>query len=201
MRSNVRVLTVSTLVLATGLGFLVLLCGSRADEEKGLRSAIDKMAASATQNPTAMQKEAEVFIKTHDSLEEVMNLFKKRTKEGKGGWGIGATATGQSDDGIEVRVQNLSRRAPSADVLAKDADALVQMSYRIAVIGEIAMVKAPTKKEADKDPKDWKEFATDMVKESLALAKACAAKDPKSVKQAASKLNECCSNCHGKFRD
>jgi hypothetical protein len=198
MRTHLPVLAEGILVLIVGLWFLAVSRGSPATEKyQSLRETIDRLAALAAKDPAALTKEAEAFAKTHDSLQEIMNLFKRRSQTGKGGWGIGPTPTGRSDDGIEARIENLARKGPLTDQITRDADVLVQMSYRTAAIGEIARFKAP-KKESEKE---WKECASLLVKEALELAKALAAKDDRAVKEAAGRISASCRNCHGKFRD
>jgi len=72
---------------------------------------------------------------------------------------------------------------------------------RATAVAEIALAKTPKKKDGEKDPKDWKEYSEEMIKQSRELRKAIEAADPKAVKVTANKLNASCTNCHGKFRD
>jgi hypothetical protein len=197
MRTH-KVLAAGAAVLALALVFLA---GGRAADDKGPREEVDKLAAVAAKGPADLQKQADAFAKNLDELEEVMNLMKKRMKTGKGGYGIGPTATGGLDDGIEVRIQNYAKKAPTAAVLKKDQADLQQMINRVKAIAAIALAKTPKKKEGDKDPKDWKQYSEEMMKGADALGKAIAAADPKAVKDAASRLNSSCTECHGKFRD
>jgi hypothetical protein len=197
MRTH-KVLVAGAAVLTLGLVFLA---AGQAADDKGPREDVDKLADLAAKNPADLQKQAAAYAKNLDSLEDVMNLMKKRMKNGKGGVGVGPNPTGQMDDGIEARIQNLAKKSPSADVLKKQAADLKQMLYRTKAIGAIALAKAPAKKVGDKDPKDWKQYSEDMIKEADALAKAIDAADPKAVKDAAAKLNSSCTECHGKFRD
>ncbi|HZT82992.1 MAG TPA: cytochrome c [Gemmataceae bacterium] len=197
MRTH-TVLTAVAAGLALGLVFLT---GGRAADDKGPRQEVDKLAAVAAQNPADLQKKADAYAKDVDSLEDVMNLLKKRKKDGTGGYGIGPTPTGQADDGIEARIQNYAKKAPTAAVLKKEKDDLIQAMHRTRAVAAIAIAKTPKKKEGDKDPKDWKEYSDEMVKQTDALEKAIESGDPKAVKDAASRLNGSCTNCHGKFRD
>jgi hypothetical protein len=191
-----KVLVAGTAVLALGLLFLT--AGHAADDDAA-KVEIDKLAALAGKDPAALHKKAEEYAKTLDSLEDVMNTMKKRSA---GGWGVGPKPPApRMDDGIEARIQNLGRRSPKADQLKKEETDLVQMANRVTAIGEIALAKTPKKKEGDKDPKDWKEYCEEMIKQSQALAKAFKAADPMAVKETANKLNASCTNCHGKFRD
>ena len=198
MRTH-KVLAAGAAVLALGLVFLA---AGQAADDKGPREEVDKLAAVAAKSPDELQKKADAFAKNLDSLEDVMNLMKKRTRDGKSpGVGIGPTATNAPDDGIEARIQNMGKKSPTAAQLKKDKDDLMQMVNRTKAIAAITIAKTPKKKEGDKDPKDWKEYREEMAKQADALGKAIEAADPKAVKDAASKLNGSCTNCHGKFRD
>jgi soluble cytochrome b562 len=199
MRTH-KVLAAGAAVLALGIVFLA---AGQAADDKGPREDVDKLAGVAAKSPDDLQKKADAFAKNLDSLEDVMNLFKKRTKDPKnpGGYGIGKVATNAPDDGIEARIQNYGKKSPTGPQLKKDKDDLIEMVNRTKAIAAITIAKTPKKKEGDKDPKDWKEYSEEMVKQADALGKAIEAADPKAVKDAASKLNGSCTNCHGKFRD
>src|SRR5262249_14384398 len=185
-------------VLAAGAAVLtaaiVFLAAGQAADDKGPREDVDKLAAVA-KDPDALHKKAEEYAKNLDALEDVMNLLKKRMKDGTGGYGIGPKPTGAPDDGIEARIQNFGKKPPTKEQLSKDKDALLQMMDRTLAIAEIALAKTPKKKEGDKDPKDWKEYNDEMIKQSKDLRKAIEAGDPKAVKDTASRLNASCTNC------
>jgi len=195
MRTH-KVLAAGAAVLTLGIVFLA---GSQAADDKGPREDVERLAALAAKDPADLHKKAEAYAKNLDSLEDVMNLLKKRMKDGKGGFGIGPKPTGQPNDGIEARIQNWGKKAPGAAEL-KDKDALVQMTERTQAIGEIALAKPP-KAAPGKDPKEWKEYSEEMIKGSADLRKAIEGGDPKAIKDVANKLNASCTNCHGKFRD
>jgi soluble cytochrome b562 len=198
MRTH-KVLAACAAVLAAGLVFL---SGGQAADDKGPREDVDKLAEVAAKSPADLQKKADAFAKNLESLEDVMNLLKKRMKDGKGGFGIGKVPTGDPSDGIEIRIQNMSKGRPVTTAqLKKDKDDLIQMLNRTKAIGAIALAKAPAKKVGDKDPKEWKEYSEEMIKQADEMAKAIEAGDGKAVKDAASRLNGSCTNCHGKFRD
>jgi cytochrome c556 len=177
--------------------------GTAADDEEDARKAVEKLADTAAKSPDALQKEADAAAKKFDSLEDIMNLMKKRTKADPSPFGFFPKPTGTTDDGIEIKVQNLSKRALPPAQAQKEADLIVKMAHRIGAIGAIALAKTPTKKMPDKDPKDWKEYSEEMIKASRDLAKAAKAPqlNPKDIKEVAARLNASCNNCHGKFRD
>jgi hypothetical protein len=194
------------MLTAGGFGLEVMLLTATSNlcvsaQEKGIRETIDKMAQLASKDPAALRKEATEVAKGLENIGELMKLFQKRTTSGKGGWGLGPKPTGMADDGIEARLQNLGRRPLAKDQLNQDAEILLQMANRTTVIAEIALAKAPTKKEGDKDPKDWKKYAEEMIKSAQDLSKAISAKEPGDLKKAAFNLNAACTNCHEKFRD
>jgi soluble cytochrome b562 len=192
-----EVLAMSSAVLALGLAILDV---GRGADDTGPRAKVDQLAAVAVKDPAALQKQAAAYAKGVE-LAEVKELFKKRLKNGKGGYGIGPIATGAFDDGIEARIQNYAKKAPTADQLKKNQADLEQMVNRVKAVAAITVAKVPTKAAPGKDPKEWKELAGQMVAESDALGKAIEAGDPKAVKSAATKLNASCTDCHGKFRD
>ena len=85
MRTH-KVLAVGAAVLAAGLVFLAV---GQAADDKGPREDVDKLAGVAAKTPADLQKEADAYAKNLDSIEDVMNLMKKRLKNGKGGVGVG----------------------------------------------------------------------------------------------------------------
>src|SRR5581483_4818202 len=101
---------------------------------------VDKLAALAAKDPAELHKKAAEYAKNVDDLGDVMNLLKKRTKDG-GGVGVGPQPTGKPDDGIEARIQNYGKKAPSKEQLTKDKDALLQMVDRTTAVAEIALGK------------------------------------------------------------
>ena len=181
----------------------ILLAAVMAADTKSPRDDMDKLAEIAGKTPGDLQKKADAWVKANSDtgLDDVMNLLKKRSKDNPDAWGVGPKLTNQMDDGIEVRIQNYAKKAPSKDSLTKEKADLIQAINRTKAIAAIAVAKKPTKKEGDKDPKDWQEYADRMVKGSDDLAKAIESGDPKAVKTAAANLNSSCTDCHAKFRD
>ena len=184
-------------VLALGLSVLAVRPGTAADD-KGAASAVRKLADAVEKgDATAVKDQADAIAKTYE-LEEVMHRLVLRTKKGEG---VGDKPGAISPDGIEAKFLNLGKKPLPQKQLDKEADAIAKAAYITAALGEIAERKAPEKKEGTKDPKDWIAWSKDMKSASVELAKAARGKDPKMVKEAASKLNNSCSNCHGTFRD
>src|SRR5947209_5717625 len=127
-------------VLAAGAAVLTLaivfLAAGQAADDKGPREDVDKLAGVGAKDPADLHKKAEEYAKNLDALEDVMNLLKKRMKDGTGGYGIGPKPTGAPDDGIEARIQNWGKKAPTAAQLKKDKDDLLQMMDRTLAIAE-----------------------------------------------------------------
>lgn len=184
-------------VLAFSLSVLAVRPGTAADD-KGAAPAVRKLADSIEKGDAGAAKEqADAIAKTFE-LEEVMHMLLPRAKKGEG---VGEKPGVISPDGIEARFLNLGKKPLPPKQLEKEGAALARAAYITAAIAEVAERKAPEKKEGTKDPKDWIAWTKDMKSASIELAKAARGKDPKIVKEAASKLNSSCSNCHGVFRD
>jgi hypothetical protein len=205
-----KVLTAGAVVVALGA---VLLADGAAADEKDVRVALDKLVTTAAKKPDDLRKEAAKFVadakvagEDTDSFKPVMDLLGRRDpKEKVTGWGVGAKPGAITPDNIDLKLKALVRDKPALtrEQLAKEAEALVEMAHRTAAVGAVALAAAPKKKLPDKDPKDWKEAAEEMITASQELARAAGGDKPdlEKVKKAAGKLNAACSNCHGKFRD
>jgi Cytochrome C' len=207
MRLNARVLAVSGVVLALGVClFSAVGLGTAADdkEKKEVTDAVLKMAdAFEKGDNAALKKQTEDLCKDPPAgkgtpLGTVMELLKLRSKDGLG---IGATPGAITPDGIEAKIQEMAKKAPSAAVLGKQGADLEKIANITGAISQVAEFYTPKKKVGDKDPKDWKNWTEDMRAGSADLAKAIKAKNEKDIKTAANKLNSSCNNCHGVFRD
>jgi hypothetical protein len=202
MIGHARVLVAGASLLALALGILAAGSGSAADDntEKAARAALRKVADLVEKGEMAGAKAAAKDIAKKYELEEVMHAFQLRTKKGEG---IGDKPGEFRPDGIEAALVNWARKPPTQKELEKKGDAIARAAYISAATAEVAKFKVPDKdpKDAKKNPKDWEAWSKDMTDASLELAKAAKAKDPKALKEAASKLNTTCNNCHGVFRD
>jgi cytochrome c556 len=90
---------------------------------------------------------------------------------------------------------------PQKELDAYAAD-LARAAYIAAAVAEVAKDKCPvTKKEGDKDPKDWKNWVESMQKAALELADAAKTKKPSAVKAAADKVDGACKTCHKVFKE
>jgi hypothetical protein len=166
------------------------------------RGAIQKLADAIQKNEDAQIKQlAEQIAKTSGVLDS-MNTLAKRDPAGKKlVFGVGKKPGIISPDGIEAKIQNLSRRPQSQQLIDREAPDLEVMAYRAAALAEIAKAGAPERNEGMKKIKDWLEWSEAMRKSADELAGAAKAKNPAGIKTAAAKLNASCNNCHGVFRE
>jgi soluble cytochrome b562 len=204
MRLNARVLTVSGVMLALGVCLLSAVgLGIAADdkdekEKKEMTEAVLKLADAVEKgDKDAIQKLTEEIGKKYP-LGTVMELFKPRAK---GGLGVDSAPLAGKVDGIEARIQDLSKKPLTQADLAKQTADLEKMVKITAAIAQIADYNTPKKKVGEKDPKDWKTWTMDMQTGAADVTKAIKAKNEKDLKTAAAKLNSSCNNCHGVFRD
>ena len=200
--TRARVLVGGAVVLVLGMGFLAADNGGAADAQKDVLEAVQRLADAIEKDDMTQAKNlAEEIAKSYE-LEEVMNTMSKRLPAGKKkAFGVGDKPATITPDGIEAKIQNMSKTPKPQAQIAKEADALAQMAYRVAAIDEVSKVKTPEKDEGQKKRKDWQAWSDDMKQAALQLAKAAHAKQPPAVKAAAAKLNSSCNNCHGTFRD
>jgi cytochrome c556 len=186
------------LVVSAGLMVLVNRGWAQDDDAKEIADAVRKIAKAVGENkPDDAKKQAEE-LKKKKELGDVMNMFKLRTK---GGLGVGAKAGAVTPDGIEAKVGALAKKKMTAPEVKNQATDLEQMADDIAAISHVGDANTPTKKDGAKDPKDWTKWMDEMRKGSQDLKKAAKAKDPNAIREAAKKVNDSCSNCHGVFRD
>jgi cytochrome c556 len=207
----------ATLVL--GIGLLVAVDnGAAADKDK--ETPEEKAARKEAQDAVAQLADMIGDPKKADDIKKMAaDLAEKMKKEDigiqavgpvmsglklrdKGGLGVGAKPGVYSPDGIEAQIMALAKKKlTAADVKSKAHD-IAQLAKITAAIGEVADLHAPTMKKAGKDPKDWKKWSTEMRDDALHLAEIAngANPDPGKIKEAATKLNGTCTDCHEKFR-
>jgi hypothetical protein len=215
MKTRKRVLAAAAALI---LGIVFLTDGLRADEKddraKAARVAMDKLVPTAAKKSDDLKKEAAKYVsdakissEDSESFKPVMDLLGKRdTSDPKNvAWGVGKAPGAIKPDDIDLKLKALVKDKPkmTPKQLAAEQEALVELANRTAAVGAVALAAAPKKKLPDKDPKDWKEYAEDMIKAAQELARVAGAKDtdPAKVIKAAANLNSTCSNCHGKFRE
>jgi dihydroxyacid dehydratase/phosphogluconate dehydratase len=176
------------LALAASIGLLTAGSAIRAadddDEVKMTKAAGKDVKALATK-----------IDKKYEDLKPLMDAaFKPRDKHGLG---VGPKGKG---DGIEVKIQSMSKRALSAATLAKQKETLIKMGYINLAIAEVTMLRN-VKPKGGKGPKEWKGYTEEMKNASLELIKAVKSGNPAAVKTASLKLEGSCTSCHSDFRD
>jgi hypothetical protein len=179
-------------VLAAILGLVYAASpGSAGDDNKELIAMVKKIAAAIKSgDKSGARAMAEAYAKKADSIEDVMDLFKKKDK---GGIGFGAPP--KETDGIEVKIREVARDVPKD--YTKNAARYEEMGYNTAAIGLIGEIMTPKKDVGTKTIKGWKTANADMQEAAIGLAKA---KGAAEVKTAASKLNNACIACHAEHR-
>jgi hypothetical protein len=147
-----------------------------------------------------VKKKVTAYVKTLDDYKDLEAPMKIMALRDNGGLGFGPKGSIPGPDGIEARLINLGRRPLSEKDLAAQSAALSKSADIISAISEMALVKGPTKKVGNKDPKDWMRWSQDMKDGATALSAAVAKKDPTAIKEAAEKLNVTCTDCHNVFK-
>src|SRR5438046_2086326 len=110
MNTHARLLALGVAVLVVAGGLLVINGGSAAEKENAARDVILKMADALEKDDAAeAKKQAEALKKAN--VEDIMGLFKLRTKDGLG---IGAKAGAITPDGIEAKLMAVGKKAPTA---------------------------------------------------------------------------------------
>jgi hypothetical protein len=179
-------------MLAAVLGLVYAAGPGAAGDSAEVVATVKKIAAAIKKgDKEGARKMAETYAKKADSVEEVMDLFKRKDK---GGLGFGAPP--KEKDGIELRIRDSARDVPSD--FAKNAAKYEEMGYHTAAIGLIGEIMTPKKDKGKSTVKGWKTANADMQEAALALAKA---KGAANVKSAATKLNNACIACHGEWRN
>jgi len=189
------------LALSAAIGLLTAGSAIRAadddDEVKMTKSAGKDIADLAKQIEAGKDVKALAakIDKKYEDLKPLMDAaFKPRDK-----YGIGVGPKGKGD-GIEVKIQNMSKRALAAATLAKQKEALLKMGYINLAIAEVTMLRS-VKPKGGKGPKEWKSHTEEMKQGALELIKAVKSGNPAAVKTASLKLEGSCTNCHSDFRD
>jgi hypothetical protein len=137
-----------------------------------------------------------------EDLGDIMTFFKQKAKGGEGLHpSLFLNQKLKNLNGVEELIRELARvKKLDPKTLAKAKDELIPVAYRTAVIGSITYQYAPNAKQGMKDPEDWRRWSLDMRDRALDLAAAVSKDDIKEVKEAATRLNTTCTQCHGIFR-
>lgn len=179
-------------LLAGGVGFLLAGMG-RAGDDKAAKEGILKIADAIAKGED-VSGHAKALAKKIEEIDEVMNLMRPR-KGAKGGLGVGSKPGAIQPDGIELKLVQMGRDAPSAATAAKQAEALEKMAHVIAAIAEVSIARPDKKK-----PKNWIKYAKEMRDAAPKLAAAAKAKSPAELQKAAAAINAACNNCHTDYK-
>lgn len=186
------VLALAGLVWVTGRGFA-------GGDEKAQHAQILKIAAALKTNKAEGIKMAVAMAKKLEHLEGPMHGFKPRKR---GGFGVGKTAGAITPDGIELKINQMQRDGITATALGKEAEALEDLAYITAAIGEVTKhFEVRDFGKGKKTKKDWMEHSDRMIEGSLKLAAAAKAKGAADIKSAAKFINDSCNACHSTFRE
>src|SRR5258708_27600520 len=119
MKTHARLLGLGAAALVAAIGLLLVNGGSAADKENAARDVVLKMADALEKDDAAEAKKQADALK-QASVEDIMGLFKLRTKDGLG---IGTKAGAITPDGIEAKLISVGKKAPTAkDLDAQSAD-------------------------------------------------------------------------------
>src|SRR5262249_32813303 len=158
---------------------------------------VQKLADALKAGDEARAKQLSDEIAGAGELLPVMNTLEKRDPKGKKlAFGVGKKPGTITPDGIEAKIQSLSRKAQPQKMIDKEAEDLAEMAYGVEAIALVAKAKVPEKDTGMKKKKDWLEWCDAMQKSAGDLAEAAKNKNPAAVKNAAAKLNSSCNNCH-----
>ena len=178
------------------LGLLLHVAGDGTAQED-FKGPILKIAGLIEKGDTTGAKAmAKTLAKKVEDMDDVMGVFKPRTKKGVG---VGAKPGAIQPDGIELQLNKISRDAPSQNAANKDAAGFEKMSYVIAAVAEVAMAKLP-KDDGKKKAKDWLKWSKEMREAAPDLATAAKSKSPAEIQKAAMKINNACNSCHSVFK-
>jgi hypothetical protein len=171
---------------------------------KGKLPEAKKLAASLAGGKVAAKgKDGPFDPKMH--LEETADFMNHYKTKAKGGEGIHADLQVNirlkgTQNGIEEKIRALAMKKLMEATLAKAANELGTLGYRLAVEGQLIHEYAPAKKVGSKDPKEWRELSLNMRDASVELAEAAKKKDAEGVFRAGNRLNSACNQCHSTFR-
>src|SRR5438552_13205711 len=146
MKLDALMFTATATGLTLGASFLLSRVGTAATGDKDLRPAIQKVADAIKNNDAANAKQLAEDLAKSNELLDVMNTLEKRDPAGKkAAFGVGDKPGTISPDGVEAKIQNMSRRPQPQKVIDTESADLVQMAYRVAAIAEVARIKVPEK--------------------------------------------------------
>lgn len=192
MKRQAPVVLVGIGALALGSGLFLAALGRAGDDDAAKKGILKIAAALAKGNSEAASSDAKALAKKIEEIDEVMNLMRPRNKKGLG---VGEKPGAIVPDGIELKLVQMGRDAPSQQAANKEAAALEKMAHVVGAIAEVAIVKTPKTK-----AKEWIRYAKEMRDAAPKLAEAAKSKSPAELKKAAAQINAACNSCHTAFK-
>lgn len=171
-----------------------------ADDNKAVRDGVLNISALIQKGKVEEAKAAAKTLAKNVDMDVLMELFKVRKKDGKGGIGLGSKPGAAKPDGIESYLQQMEKKSPT--YLAKDAAAIAEAAHVTAAIALVTEVAVPADADSGKKKKkDWLQWSQDQYSLSLKLAEAAKAKDGAAIKKLGMKLDATCTACHDVFKE
>src|SRR5947209_18798740 len=128
MKAHVGAIAVGAVALTLGFWFLAAGNSGAADDKENVRALVQKLADTVAKGDAEQAKTLAAEYAKDGDLEAVMYLMKKRENKlkAKGYFGVGKEPGSIQPDGIEAKIQNLGKKAPSQAQLDKESEALVE---------------------------------------------------------------------------
>ena len=181
----------------------ILLAAVMAADTKSPRDDMDKLAEIAGKTPGDLQKKADAWVKANSDtgLDDVMNLLKKRSKDNPDAWGVGPKPTNQMDDGIEVRIQNYAKKAPSKDSLTKEKADLIQAITAPRPSPPSPSPRSRPRRKAIRTPRIGRNTPIAWSRAAMTWPRPSSPAIPRQSKPLLPISIAACTDCHAKFRD
>ncbi len=188
----------ATAVGLLALGFFLSTGSSRADIDKDVQGALEKIAAALEKGDSGTaETQAKALAKKIEDLDAIMHGFKPRSKKGLG---VGSKKGVVVPDGIELKLNAIARDGITKAQLKREGKNLGEAAWMTAAIAEVTIHRpGDAVKGAAKQAK-WKEFSEGMRDAAKELAAAAKDDNIPGVKSAAVKVKTRCDSCHSDFR-
>jgi hypothetical protein len=190
-----RIIGITTLAFTMGW-----LAGAPAGDPKAVGGEVQQVATALEKNNADQVRKLVADLAKKYEADDVMNLFKLRTK---GGFGVGPQPGAIKPDGMEKKLTELAKQLLPAKQLADEAEALTRMAYQASAVAQILSAQDPPKDFKGKK-QQWRDWSGEFSKAALELATAAKDKNSEGVRKAAGKLdrsadNSSCNKCHSQL--
>ncbi len=192
MRHYPKRLLAATLALVLGSVALTAPLPHRPlSPEKAAQNAILKLAEIL--DTTEVAALAQRIVREHDS-EDISSVFKLKRV---GGLGVGSIAPTENQDGIERLIRTLARKQLKPEELEKYHADLLRTANVMRAMSELAPYRLPEAvAKLPNRAEQWQQVSADFKSTTAEFRSAVAEKDPIKVKNAATRLDHTCCNCH-----